>query len=202
MVSVAASVVSRAGRQSCAMRVAGEVRNLTQRPRAYRTRTLMCREKIHLFEKSQRFGFTQAGADRSGITTHALRPCRALQASISLRSWRTRGPWGSGQPLRTSRPLLPGHSLRPRRSGGPSGPGARSQPATSRRADEAINKARIDMCRHRAHTKLDRRQAIANHELVRKLPARPARVRRRGTIPIWVVPTPPWTTRTQMHRLK
>jgi hypothetical protein len=29
-----------------------------------RIRTSMCREKIHLFEKSQRFGFAQAGADR------------------------------------------------------------------------------------------------------------------------------------------
>jgi hypothetical protein len=31
---------------------------------AYRIRTLMCRENIHLFEKSQRFGFAQVCADR------------------------------------------------------------------------------------------------------------------------------------------
>jgi hypothetical protein len=31
---------------------------------AYRIRTSMCKVKIHLFEKSQRFGFAQACADR------------------------------------------------------------------------------------------------------------------------------------------
>jgi hypothetical protein len=34
---------------------------------AYRIRTLMCREKIHLFDKSREFGFKRARPDRRGL---------------------------------------------------------------------------------------------------------------------------------------
>src|SRR5580700_10671022 len=33
---------------------------------AYRIRTLMCKEKIHLFEKSREFGFRRPGGDDCG----------------------------------------------------------------------------------------------------------------------------------------
>jgi hypothetical protein len=43
---------------------------------AYRIRTSMCRENIHLFEKSQMFGFAQVGADRCAFKENSLL-CRA-----------------------------------------------------------------------------------------------------------------------------